>query len=139
MLVASANVTMQSSGSLESVLQFELGSPATAGTTFDQLVMKSGTFAVGGAELEILPKAGIVLGQAYPIVLASGGSIDYSTAFSNLASGTVYNDGVLAYSVSYSSSAIDVTVSSVPEPVSAMSLFSIISALCRRKRSVRRL
>ena len=65
----------------------------------------------------------------------AGGPINFSSAFSNLAGGTVYNNGLLRYHLTYTSSEIDLYLDSVPEPGS-LSLLAVGAArlLCRRRR-----
>jgi fibronectin-binding autotransporter adhesin len=133
-LFSNTNLTL---GASTSVLHMTVGGIASPGTTFDQISMTGGVFTVGGATLEILPLSNVVLNQPYPIVVASGGgSINYSNVFSNLTTDTSFGPSSVIYSVSYSSSAIDVTFST-PEPGSAALLAVSGMMFLRRRRRLR--
>jgi hypothetical protein len=132
-----SGLTLASAGSAHAVLQLGLGGdptiPGNAGATFDQIVLSGGVFTVGGATLQIIPFADVVLDEPYPIVTATGGSIDASSVFSNLTNGTLYDNGGLEYQVTYSSDEIDVTFDSVPEPAS-LSWLALPGLMLRRRR-----
>jgi hypothetical protein len=65
---------------------------------------------------------------------ASGASVNYSKLFSNLTNGTSYSAPGVSYTVGYSSSEINVTFSSVPEPAGIAVLGVILIALSPRRR-----
>jgi hypothetical protein len=122
-----------------SVLHLSLGgdptNPANAGSTFDQITISNGVFTVGGATLQILPLSNAMLNTPYPIVVAgSGGSIDSSQAFANLATDTTFAYGNAVYTVDYTPTEIDVTFSTVPEPESLGVLGLAAVSLMRRRR-----
>jgi adhesin HecA-like repeat protein len=137
-LATFSNTNLSFSGS-SSTLHLTLGgdpAAANAGTGYDQIDISNGVFTVGGATLQMLPLSNVVLNEPYPIVVASGGgSIDYSSAFANLATDPAAGTTDLNYSVSYSSAEIDLTVTATPEPGSAALLaLSGMIFLRRRKR-----
>jgi hypothetical protein len=133
-----SGLVLNSSGSTHATLQMDLGGdptiPADAGITFDQILMSGGAFTVGGATLQITALGNVVLEQPYPIVTTTGGSINFSSMFSNLTGGTSYNDGLLSYHVTYMSSEIDLYFDSVPEPGSVSLLALGTFGLMRRRR-----
>lgn len=109
-----------------STLEMELGGDPSVNTTntpveWDMITMVgvNAVFTVGGSKLSVIPLGNAMVGKVYPIVkTSSGGSVNYSNLFSNLTGGTHYSGPGVQYTVSYSSTQIDVTFQAIPEPAS---------------------
>lgn len=139
--IGPGNVTLNDGANLE----LELGSNATPGTTFDKvLVNDSGAkvFTPGSATLKLIGVSGVAPGVPYVIVEAlNSATIASSSYFKNVggtvmdSEATTYNQNGMSFNIAYSSSAITVTFSAVPEPTGLAMLLGAGSLLLRgRKR-----
>jgi fibronectin-binding autotransporter adhesin len=123
-----------------STLELEFGAPTTPGVTYDQFVVSgsSKVLTLGGAKLKLIGFAGLVTGQPYEIIRATGGA-SITGLFANLAGNLIeggsYTDGAFKFGIDYEPTYVRVTFSAVPEPSSAAALLALgAPSLLRRRR-----
>lgn len=116
----------------------------TAGIDFDQILLSgsSSSVVLGSAQLKILPMPGIVIGQPYRIIAATGNatvvsSNVFKSLAANLNAGGPYTQGNVTFNIDYgygSNGYVDVTFSAVPEPTSVSVLALGACGLLKRRR-----
>jgi hypothetical protein len=145
----SSNITLDTNATVEMEIGGDGSGVGTAGIHYDQILISgsSKTFTPGSATLKLVAMPGIVSGQAYTIVATSGGAV-VATAENPLSyfktlggtlmdnEATTYSQGNLSFTIDYSSSAISVTFSAVPEPSTLGLAMLAAPVLLRRRRRV---
>ncbi|HEY7089690.1 MAG TPA: sialate O-acetylesterase [Tepidisphaeraceae bacterium] len=140
------NITLNTNATVEVEIGGNNGSAGTPGLNFDQIVV-DGTgksFTTGGARLKIVPRFGIVTGQAYTLIsVANGATINFSTVFKNLTQnlteGPSFTEAGLTYSVDYDSTFVKITFTAVPEPGTVASLAAMcVGMILARRPTIRR-
>jgi autotransporter-associated beta strand protein len=136
---AADNFTLSSGAILRVELDGDgAGGIGVAGADYDQVLMTGSgkTFVIGGATLQVVPLSRAVVGQAYRIVSATGGSaVNFVSFFAGLNNGDEYDaGGGVRYRVDADASGIDVTFTSVPEPSS----LGLVVVLCGALMGLRR-